>query len=148
MPKKLSDITYQYERTADDLEQAEDSLTAAVEAARTKVNSASQSHRGVASDLLRYLREHPDEVVVANDYGYHYDPNVPGSIRRRSIFWAHHIWVDDQDTITDSIPRLPSRDGNLEPTTYRVPVNEGEDIAIKDLIAAWDLGIQEEEIAS
>jgi hypothetical protein len=108
MPKRLSDITHNFERSAQALESTQEEMTSRLEILRTEVDIASQDHRRDADELRRYLREHPDEVVIANDYGYHYDPGVPGSIRCRPVHWAHHVWVEDPE---------PS-----EPNTYRVPV--------------------------
>ncbi len=108
MPKRLSDITHLFERTAANLESAEDNLTTVVESARNEVGRASAEHRHVSSELLAYLKAHPDEVIVANDRGYYYDPHCPGSIRCRPIFWAHHVWVEDRP---DGLP-----------ATYHVPV--------------------------
>ncbi len=107
MPKKLSDITHQYERSAADLEQAQDSMTETTERARAKVDAAAHAHRAIADELRAYLREHHDEVVVSNDHGYHFDPSQPGSIRRRPVFWSHHVWIEDRP--------------DVQPATYRVP---------------------------
>ncbi len=125
MPKRLSDLTHQYERTAEDLEAAEDALTEAVEQARVRVTNASTAHRTISSELLAYLREHPDEIVVANDHGYHFDPHLPGSIRSRPIFWAHHIWVEEP----------PEGRGDVQHNTYRVPVDPPS-----EMIAAFNAG--------
>ena len=93
MPKRLSDITHQYERTAADLEAAQEAATMAVETARNQVDVTARAHRIVEHELCDYLRAHPNEVVVANDFGYHWDR---GQIARRPVFWAHHVWVEDQ----------------------------------------------------
>ncbi len=122
MPKRLSDLTHQYERTAEDLEAAEDALTEAVEQARVRVTNASTAHRTISSELLAYLREHPDEIVVAGDWGYHYDPHSPGSICSRPIFWAHHIWVEES----------PEGRGDVQNNTYRVPAG-----TLAALATAW-----------
>lgn len=138
MPKRLSDITHLYERTAADLEQAEDNLTTAMEDLRSRVETVSRRHREVANELSDYLRDHPDEVVVANDHGYHYDPNVPGSIRIRPIFWAHHVWVEDPPA-------------EAQPATYRVPIQQFSDPAkladamVKTMATAWGLGTEAPE---
>ncbi len=134
MPKRLSDITHQYERSAEELESAEDEMTRAVERARELVGATSRHHRTVAAELLAYLREHPDEIVIANDHGYHYDPHVPGSIRRRPIYWAHHVWVEDRE--------------GVQPATYRVPINDAGDTVLRSLADKWDDAEPDDELAA
>ncbi len=92
MPKRLSDITHAFERTTEDLEDAQDALTHATEAARAKVDACAQSHHAAYDDLHRYLKDHQDVVVVAGDYGYRFERF---QIARAKIMWAHHVWVED-----------------------------------------------------
>ncbi len=92
MPKQLSDITHVYERTTEDLEDAQDALTRATESARVKVEAAAQARHRAHDDLHRYVRDNPAVVVVAGDYAYRYDR---GDLTRARVVWAHHIWVDD-----------------------------------------------------
>ncbi len=129
MPKKLSDITHQYERSSADLEQAQDELTSHTETLRAAVERTSKAHRAIADDLRAYLKEHQDEVVIANDYGYHYDPSQPGCIKRRPVFWAHHVWVEDRV--------------DVQPATYRVPADPSP-----EMIAAFNHGYQMSKLAT
>ncbi len=92
MPKRLSDITHVYERTSADLERSQDDLTRATESARSKVDACAQARHRAYDDLYRWLKDHPDIIVVAGDYGYRYER---GQIARMKIVWAHHTWVDD-----------------------------------------------------
>lgn len=94
MPKRLSDITHAYERTTDDLEDAQDQLTQATESARVKVDAAAQARHKAYDDLFRWLKDHPDEVIVANDWGYRFER---GQIARMKVQWAHHVWVEDPE---------------------------------------------------
>ena len=66
---------------------------------------------------------------MANDYGYHLGERH--QIVKRTVFWAHHIWVED----TQPAP------------TYRVPPRDNGEAA---MVAAWDLGSEDpaEEAAS
>ncbi len=122
MPKRLSDITHAYERSSEALEDAQERLTTATEAAQARVKTASADHWRVSTELRDYLKAHPDEVVVAGDYGYHYDLSQPSSIRKRPIFWAHHIWVEGGEH-------------RPEPHTYQVPPIEMSKAAEDKLIA-------------
>ncbi len=115
MPKRLSDITHAYERTAADLERTEYDLAQTTERDKARVKAAEEAHFQVADELRAYLRDHPDEVIIANDFGYHW--SEAGFIVRRPIFWAHHVWVED--------PAPPP-----VPATYRVPT-------ISALATAW-----------
>ncbi len=92
MPKRLSDITHVYEKTTEDLERSQDDLTRATESARVKVDAAAQARHRAYDDLYRWLRDHPDEVVVAGDWCYRISR---AQIARMRVQWAHHIWVDD-----------------------------------------------------
>lgn len=107
MPKRLSDVTHLYERTSKDLEDAQDDLTSATERARVKVDAAAQARHRAHDDLYRWVREHPNVVVVAGDWGYHFDR---GQISRMKIVWAHHEWVKDPDSTPSPTYRVPPAD--------------------------------------
>ncbi len=97
MPKRLSDITHQYEFSLQALEDAQERLASAIESARHRVHDASTDHLAVTKELRDYLCAHRNEVVVSGDFGYHYEASQPGSIRKRPVFWANNIWVEDPE---------------------------------------------------
>ncbi len=114
MPKRLSDITHQYERSSQSLEDAQERLAAAIESARHRVHDASAAHLAATKELRDYLCAHRDEVVVSGDFGYHYESSQPGSIRKRPVFWAHHIWIEDPEP-DPKIAAMATAWGDVEP---------------------------------
>ncbi len=122
MPKRLSDITHAFERATEALEDAQDRLTQATEAARVRVDCAAKDRHQAYDALYAYLRDHGDEVVIAGDWAYRQER---GQIARQKIVWAHHVTVSD-----------PPAEVRTSMHTYRIPPST--DYAIRAAMAtAW-----------
>ncbi len=141
MPKRLSDITHAYERSSEALEDAQDRLTTATESAQARVKAASADHWRVSTELRDYLKAHPDEVVVAGDYGYHYDLSQPSSIRKRPIFWAHHIWIESGEPKPEPIEMSKAAEDKLIAMASRAaqgPPTAVDQAALTAMAAVWE----------
>ncbi len=127
MPKRLSDIAHAFERTNDELENAQDILTTEVDRLQARVNGAAEARRQASKDLAAYFKDHEDVVVVAGDTAYYLERGI---VVGREVVWAHHVWVEDP-------PPAPSyRVPPLQPSTVAYI---GTDAAEKlsAMAAAW-----------
>lgn len=137
MPRKLSDIAYDYERATMILEGAEERLAEARRSGEKEVKEAENVLKAVRDRLYRALEDNPDKTLLAGKYAY-YLRN--GFIVRTDPWYGHETWVDDPPPAEplrsklgsapyhtpDPMPALATAWGTVEPITDEAEFTDTE----------------------
>ncbi len=122
MPRKLSEIHYDFDRTLARLERAQDRLTRATQEGRQAVSIASKEHLAAADTIFEWLRTHPGKTIIASTKCYHLDH---GQVVQTEPVWGHETWVED--------PAPPPAEPQADPMT----LSPGRDAELTAMATAW-----------